>query len=228
VAGTIRGDEVPVAGARLVLSVHYPDNPILGDKKESVLGPGGTFAFEPIFLAVAGKEYSKRYKLYLSLREGASYRVLWRARYSRLELGPPVQLDCDLARRPSQGQVCWTINGLEQTWLVRAGRRDFEKLCASCHGLEGLGDGSASVAKGDVPSDLTKISGRRGGVFPRAEIAERIDGRRAPPVHGTRTMPVWGERLERDYAQFEKADELAGARIDAIVTFLEALQQANP
>ena len=40
-------------------------------------------------------------------------------------------------------------------------------------------------------------------------------------------MPVWGEQLERDYAQLKAGYDLVGARIDTIVTFLEAIQRLS-
>ena len=44
------------------------------------------------------------------------------------------------------------------------------------------------------PPDLTRIAERRGGWFPEVLVREFIDGRFA--VHGTRTMPVWGQTLD--------------------------------
>jgi hypothetical protein len=44
------------------------------------------------------------------------------------------------------------------------------------------------------PPDLTRIAQRRGGNFPDAEIAAQIDGRTVVPAHGSRDMPIWGQR----------------------------------
>jgi len=45
------------------------------------------------------------------------------------------------------------------------------------------------------PADLTRIAARRGGSFPDGEVARFVDGRFDLPAHGTREMPVWGERF---------------------------------
>ena len=45
------------------------------------------------------------------------------------------------------------------------------------------------------PTDLTHITQRHGGRFPVAEIAAYIDGRTVVLAHGSREMPIWGERF---------------------------------
>src|SRR5688572_16504094 len=54
----------------------------------------------------------------------------------------------------------------------------YARLCASCHGAEGLGDGPvASLIEGGVP-DLTRIAARAdGGEFPAEDVHRIIDGR---------------------------------------------------
>jgi hypothetical protein len=225
--GTLRSGDARPADGRIILSIHYLENPVLGERITQPLRPDGSWRFDPVLLPVAGKEYSKRYRLYLDWDDGDATRVLWRAEYARTEIDRPVQLDCDLTRTPRQGQVCWVANPRELPWLVDAGRRDFERLCSTCHGQGGLGDGPTSIASGAVPPDLTTIARRRGGTFPHGEIAEWIDGRDAPRIHGTRSMPVWGEPLERNFDGYSTADELAGARIDTLVTFIETIQESE-
>jgi hypothetical protein len=73
------------------------------------------------------------------------------------------------------------------------------------------------------PTDLTRLSERYGWPLPRTGLARWIDGRFDPGVHGTREMPVWGERLEelppRIIAETEKA-----AVIELILDYLESIQ----
>ena len=47
------------------------------------------------------------------------------------------------------------------------GKREFEANCASCHGEEGKGDGPKSFGLSAPSPDLTKLSARNGGTFPR-------------------------------------------------------------
>ena len=66
-----------------------------------------------------------------------------------------------------------------------SGVRLYQVYCSSCHGLTGRGDGPLEpMLRGGVP-DLTTISARRGGQFPREEIHDIIDGREGFIAHGT-------------------------------------------
>ena len=96
---------------------------------------------------------------------------------------------------------------------IDTGKREFETSCAVCHGLSGKGDGRYEpVLQGAHLPDLTAISKRNGGVFPKEKVFETIDGRASVVTHGTpREMPVWGDRFEP-------------ARITALVDYIERLQ----
>ena len=78
-----------------------------------------------------------------------------------------------------------------------AGRDTFLKLCASCHGKSGRGDGPMVQQLRQAPADLTRLAKQHGGVFPSLRVSNSIDGRSAPQVgaHSTREMPVWGTVL---------------------------------
>jgi mono/diheme cytochrome c family protein len=94
----------------------------------------------------------------------------------------------------------------------------FRAYCASCHGAAGRGDGVMAGQLRRAPPDLTAFATRNGGVFPAERLRQVIDGT-GIAAHGNRDMPVWG-------AVFKRAtDGNAAARIDAIVRFLEGLQQ---
>lgn len=75
------------------------------------------------------------------------------------------------------------------------GKALFGRFCSSCHGLDARGGPTMSGVFLTPPPDLTRIAERRGGWFPEVLIREFIDGRFA--VHGTRTMPVWGNELSK-------------------------------
>jgi len=105
------------------------------------------------------------------------------------------------------------------------GQALFKQYCASCHGASGKGDGALGEALRVKPADLTRISERRGGTFPKAEIVAFIDGRKDVAGHGVRDMPVWGERLV-DMQSGRDADKesAAASKLRAIVMHLEAIQ----
>lgn len=69
--------------------------------------------------------------------------------------------------------------------------------------------------------DPTTYTARNGGVFPAERLRQIIAGR-GPAAHGDRTMPVWGAVFGR---QGDGTDEMASARIDALVAFLQSVQQ---
>lgn len=56
------------------------------------------------------------------------------------------------------------------------GRTAYLDNCASCHGADAKGGGPAARDLAVVPPDLTTISARNGGVFPRDYVMSTIDG----------------------------------------------------
>lgn len=111
---------------------------------------------------------------------------------------------------------------------VELGRGDFMNYCAACHGVGGKGDGTVAEFLTIEAADLTRMSLRNGGIFPRQRAIEVIDGRAQVSVHGERDMPVWG-----DWFKFEagtggadaKTEKIVRERITALVDYLETLQQ---
>lgn len=77
---------------------------------------------------------------------------------------------------------------------IDPGRLEFEANCASCHGINGKGNGPITDLLKKSPPDLTMLAKNNGGVLPVARLYEVIDGT-GVAAHGTRDMPVWG----RDY-----------------------------
>ena len=104
---------------------------------------------------------------------------------------------------------------------IDAGRQRFEMNCAICHGLDARGNGPFAELLNVKPPDLTLLSRAQGGDFPFSRIYRRIDGRDLPLAHGTRSMPIWGQRLKR-----EGGDETyVRGRLFEIMLYLESLQQ---
>jgi hypothetical protein len=73
-----------------------------------------------------------------------------------------------------------------------------------------------------MPPDLTKFTERNGGMFPAERVRRIIEGR-GVPSHGDREMPVWGDvfRIPREGGAMSPE----AARIDAIVRYLQAIQE---
>lgn len=225
IRGQLSEGERTIQTGEVLLTVRHRENSRLYSRLRVSVDEQGRFAFPAAELSVAAQEYDKRYSLYLHHTREDERTAIWKADYSRLELGEPVVLDCDIARAPLQGVPCQVVGGgRAHGWIIEAGERDFVRYCASCHGRDALGDGPAGFALKTTPPDLTRIAARRGGKFPAGEIADWIDGRLLRS-HGTSEMPVWGTRLSEEYVPGEFADALARGRVGSIVSYLETLQQ---
>src|SRR6516225_1994166 len=74
------------------------------------------------------------------------------------------------------------------------GKVEYQSSCASCHGVDGKGNGPVSAQLKTAPADLTVFAKKNNGVFPVSRVYEAIDGRQAIVAHGPRDMPVWGLR----------------------------------
>lgn len=101
----------------------------------------------------------------------------------------------------------------------------YRAYCASCHGVEGHGDGPvASSLRVEVP-DLTQIAHRQGGRFPADQIRKIIDGRTTMPPHGTRYMPVWGGAFRAAAADAPQGGAQADALVELLVRYLRSIQR---
>lgn len=98
------------------------------------------------------------------------------------------------------------------------GRKLYVQYCASCHGMDGKGDGSVANALRTPPSDLT-ILARRHGHFDRVRVENSIQGELIVPAHGTSEMPVWGAYFRR-----QQGSSMATLNIYALMKYLETIQ----
>ncbi len=101
----------------------------------------------------------------------------------------------------------------------------FGRYCASCHG--NAGDGTTPLASQlqTAPPDLTRLSKKFGSPLRRDELAAYIDGRQTLAAHGTREMPVWGERLYEGFPETPGTDAVREGTIDLILDHLEAIER---
>ena len=119
------------------------------------------------------------------------------------------------------------------------GKLQFQSGCAACHGLDGKGKGPVSGQLTVAPVDLTLLAKTNGGVFPYKPIYDVIDGRKAVEAHGTREMPIWGERFnpivnlphDVDLSYWKMAgpeqspEVVVRTRILAVIDYLSRIQQ---
>jgi mono/diheme cytochrome c family protein len=105
---------------------------------------------------------------------------------------------------------------------VDVGKNLFRVYCAACHGADGRGAGPMASELRRLPPNLASYAVGNGGVFPSERVRSIIDGRLVGS-HGTSEMPVWGDAFKRTREGL--SEEAAKARIDAIVKYLEAIQE---
>jgi mono/diheme cytochrome c family protein len=112
------------------------------------------------------------------------------------------------------------------------GKDEYLASCQPCHGATGKGNGPNAKLLGKHPADLTTLSGSNGGRFPLVRVFEQIDGRLEVALHGSRDMPVWGDRYKRDVitqlptnsVSDDMANWLARRRILELIEYLLTLQ----
>ena len=88
------------------------------------------------------------------------------------------------------------IQGAAQAQDVGAGAALYDAHCATCHGLEGRGNGPMAPALMLQPPPLNDLTVRH-GQFPVTRVVTRIYGRDPLVRHGS-PMPVYGPFFEGD------------------------------
>ena len=106
------------------------------------------------------------------------------------------------------------------------GRALFLDNCAVCHGNSGAGDGAMADVLDPTPANLTTISNRNGGAFPKAQVLSVIDGytrmRRSGP-----DMPEFGLLLLGDTVPVDTGDGVMTPTprpLAALLAYLESIQ----
>lgn len=106
------------------------------------------------------------------------------------------------------------------------GREVYLTLCADCHGPTGKGEGPAMTGLPSVPADLTRITARNGGVFPKNQTMGRIYGYTMGKSEDH--MPAFGDLLEGESVLYDAGDGLQTPtpwRLVALIEYLETIQR---
>jgi len=102
-----------------------------------------------------------------------------------------------------------------------SGKEMYTQYCASCHGMDGKGDGPAAPALKMSATNLTTLAAKNGGTFPAAHIAAIIQGDSMTPAHGSKDMPVWGPIFRSMGGHSQAQVQL---RIRNLTNYLESIQ----
>lgn len=116
-----------------------------------------------------------------------------------------------------------------QTGKVDLGKREFDANCASCHGINGKGNGPLVEWLRRSPTDLTTLTKRNGGVFPVTRMYETIEGANVPS-HGSRDMPIWGSDYRIKAAEYYgethyDPEAYVRSRILSLIEYLSRIQE---
>ena len=110
---------------------------------------------------------------------------------------------------------------------VTQGRAYYLRFCASCHGENGDGAGPMVSSLKQQPADLRLLSDKYGNPLSIKRVAAFIDGREVVAAHGSREMPVWGERLYDIWNARRSPGGMQG-RITNIILYLRTIQLKHP
>jgi mono/diheme cytochrome c family protein len=115
----------------------------------------------------------------------------------------------------------------EEVGSVADGKTVYERYCATCHGLDGTGQGPMQAVLTILPNDLTALTAKNDGVFPLERVVKRIDGRDPLVAHGS-PMPVYGDFFETGAGVAMKTDAgqpvMTSQPVADLVAYLRSLQ----
>lgn len=113
---------------------------------------------------------------------------------------------------------------------IDIGKDEYDVSCAVCHGYTGKGNGPMMSQLVIRMPDLTMLAKNNNGVFPFDRVYQIIDGRQEVKSHGSRDMPVWGQRFNRQSSVYfdnyppQDSELAARSRILALTEYLYRLQ----
>jgi hypothetical protein len=111
---------------------------------------------------------------------------------------------------------------------IAAGKKEYIRSCALCHGDSGKGDGAYASVLIVKTANLTLLQKQNNGVFPtRAVYRTIIEGSEDAKLHGPGTMPVWGDRFDYESVSFVDSrfvPTFVRGRIFELLLYLEEIQ----
>ena len=116
------------------------------------------------------------------------------------------------------------VNADEPSEWMKA---DYVNYCASCHGVDGTGNGPMADQLKGKPTDLSVLAKNNGGEFPYLKVYQTIDGTWNEGkfrAHGSKEMPIWGDVFRRK-ATGENTYMQTKGRIMAIIQYIDSLQK---
>ncbi|HEY7217954.1 MAG TPA: c-type cytochrome [Candidatus Binatia bacterium] len=127
------------------------------------------------------------------------------------------------------GARTWTggaTAAAQEMEVVAGGELEYQNYCAVCHGVDAKGQGIMSKFLNVRPADLTQLAKKSGGTFPFWQVYRVIDGRQEISGHGTRDMPIWGDRFRAQAGGNDPGSRAqAAGRLLGLVFYLRHIQE---
>jgi mono/diheme cytochrome c family protein len=114
-----------------------------------------------------------------------------------------------------------------QQFSTSAGSAIYVERCASCHGVDGKGDGPVAPILKVSPPDLTTITQRAGGTFPSARVVRVITYGGDISAHGTQAMPVWGKIFSTEGGGGKRGALHSRRAVFQLKRYLESIQRSG-
>ena len=101
------------------------------------------------------------------------------------------------------------------------GKQMYEAYCAVCHGANAKGNGPGAAALQPKPADLSTLSARNGGRFPKYHIRYLLTDLDLYSDHAGSDMPSWGPAFK---SLDKNQPEVVGLRARNLMAYLESMQ----
>ena len=99
----------------------------------------------------------------------------------------------------------------------------FKDYCASCHGVDGKGNGPAVVFLKTAPPDLCTMAKRNSGKYPALKVVSMLKFGPGSQAHGALDMPTWGPLFRA--LDSESRAPVADLRVHNLTGFIETIQE---
>ena len=127
-----------------------------------------------------------------------------------------------------------SLNALDKKNQLKLGEIEYLNNCAACHGRDAKGGGPVAAALITKPYDLTLISKKFDGKFPKGLVYKIINGHEIIKSHGDMDLQVWGDRYSSRASEVDDSialpfyeqdnQAMVFGRITSLVGYLESIQ----
>ena len=108
---------------------------------------------------------------------------------------------------------------------VSAGRQYFVRYCSACHGDDRPRRWPSRPGPAYATCRSHAYCPAAWRALPRGRDCCVIDGRTVVPAHGSREMPIWGERFGEMVGGGSVGEEVVRGNLLVLIEYLQSIQQ---